>query len=537
MKFSVVIPVKNGRDTIEECLDGLFAQKIDAELEVLAVDSGSTDGTLDLLRRYPVRVVRILPGDFSHGDTRNLGAAETDGDLIVLFVQDAVPVGDRWLSRLTRNLVDDEAVAGAFSRVIPRPGCGPLVERGVKGDLNFGTERIETCYEGPPEEWDRHTHRLKANFNDVASCLRRSAWERVPYQRTPFGEDIVWADSALRAGYKIVFDPESEVIHSHEYQPSSIYPRTHIDAWFNRAYFDRYCVEKLPHVFIQTWRHFRDDRAFLRTKELAAARRFKESAVSLAYHFMEFLGFYMGGRKAGHVPRMGPVEARPLTILMASSERTRADARAWRNVEEQAAGLAERGHEVVMLRGMRDLEDRKPDVVHCQDFQPTTERVAERSAQMGLPLVVTINDYWFRCPRGDLVRPDGSFCSLRRPPGSACRLCTERAHEFIFPASLIDRIMTGQRLKRARDVLEGAQFVLVPDAFTRIKLAEAGIVGYDVVHLSPMRTPGFLDGLKRALGPDLPSAEDEPDPGRIARQLEVKYRQAVGRKNFLRAMK
>ena len=37
--------------------------------------------------------------------------------------------------------------AGAFSRIIPRPDCGPLVERGVKGDLNFGTERIEMTYD------------------------------------------------------------------------------------------------------------------------------------------------------------------------------------------------------------------------------------------------------------------------------------------------------------------------------------------------------------------------------------------------------
>ena len=239
----------------------------------------------------------IHPGDFNHGDTRNLGAALTDGEVIVFTVQDAYPQDEHWLARLTDNLFKDEQTAGAYSRIIPRPECGPLVEKGVKGDLNFRDERIEMTYESPdaPERWDRHTHRVRANYNDVSSAMKRSVWERLPYPRTPFGEDSAWADSALRAGCKIVFDPTSVMVHSHEYNPASVYPRTHIDGWYNQAFFQRLCIEKLSHVFIMTWRHFKEDRAFLKTKALSPLRKAKESVTSLAFHFMEFLGFYLGG--------------------------------------------------------------------------------------------------------------------------------------------------------------------------------------------------------------------------------------------------
>ena len=72
---SVVIPVKNGIDTLASCLDGIFGQTLRDKLEVIIIDSGSTDGTLDLLKKYPVRVYNLPPKEFNHGETRNLGVA------------------------------------------------------------------------------------------------------------------------------------------------------------------------------------------------------------------------------------------------------------------------------------------------------------------------------------------------------------------------------------------------------------------------------------------------------------------------------
>jgi len=94
----------------------------------------------------------------------------------VFLVQDAEPVGRRWLANLVRNL-DDERVAGAFSRILPRPHAGPLVKHGCEGDLCFRDLRVEERLDPPSTAagLDPHTLRVRCNFNDVCSVLRRSA--------------------------------------------------------------------------------------------------------------------------------------------------------------------------------------------------------------------------------------------------------------------------------------------------------------------------------------------------------------------------
>src|SRR5690606_35698650 len=56
-----------------------------------------------------------------------------------------------------------------------------------------------------------------AYFSDTSSAIRRSVWEAHPFPRTDFGEDAAWADRVLIAGFRIVFEPASRVIHSHDY--------------------------------------------------------------------------------------------------------------------------------------------------------------------------------------------------------------------------------------------------------------------------------------------------------------------------------
>ncbi|MFT7464535.1 MAG: rhamnosyltransferase, partial [Pseudohongiellaceae bacterium] len=139
---SIVIPAKNGRPTVAGCLDGVLAQDYPGDVEVLLIDSGSRDGTLDDVRARPsVRLHHIPPAAYDHGDTRNLGAGMTSGELIVFLVQDAEPVGTRWLADLVAPLLNDPEVVGSFSRILPRPDAGPLVKRGCEGDLCFGSER------------------------------------------------------------------------------------------------------------------------------------------------------------------------------------------------------------------------------------------------------------------------------------------------------------------------------------------------------------------------------------------------------------
>src|SRR4030042_1234198 len=114
-KISIILLVKNGQATLEEVLKKVFSQAIQEIFEVIAIDSGSTDRSKDILARFPVRVEKLPPESFNHGETRNLGARLSGGKYLVYLTQDATPQDDKWLGRLIQPFEEDPLVAGAFS--------------------------------------------------------------------------------------------------------------------------------------------------------------------------------------------------------------------------------------------------------------------------------------------------------------------------------------------------------------------------------------------------------------------------------------
>ena len=123
---SIVIPTRNGGDTLPSLFESVSRQRVPFPYEVVVVDSGSTDGSLALIHRRADRVIEISPASFDHGLTRNLGVAQAHGELVALLVQDAVPFDDRWLSELTAPLLSHANVAGAFARQRPRPDASAI---------------------------------------------------------------------------------------------------------------------------------------------------------------------------------------------------------------------------------------------------------------------------------------------------------------------------------------------------------------------------------------------------------------------------
>ena len=119
---TVVIPTLNGGNDLADLLDAIAVQEGRFRPVVTVVDSGSTDGTLDLLRRHGVRLLTVDPSQFNHADTRNLALAAVDTEYAVLTVQDALPASRSWLAALVQPLEDDVSLAGTWARQQPRSG-------------------------------------------------------------------------------------------------------------------------------------------------------------------------------------------------------------------------------------------------------------------------------------------------------------------------------------------------------------------------------------------------------------------------------
>ena len=251
-EVSVVIPTFQAGPGFDELLGELFSQKTDFGYEVLVVDSGSTDGTVELAGRHGASVHRIAPGEFDHGATRNLGASLSAGRYVVFLVQDALPVDDNWLAAMVENLEADEKVAGVYGRQIPRPDSGPLTRALMRDWPTSDRERREQ-FAGDPDAYAAMppaTRRSLAVFDNVSSCVRRSVWERIPFEKTRFGEDLRWGKAAVEAGHKLVYEPRSAVLHSHERGALYDLKRHYVDALILQELFGLTPTPNLPRLLL-----------------------------------------------------------------------------------------------------------------------------------------------------------------------------------------------------------------------------------------------------------------------------------------------
>ncbi|GAG06643.1 unnamed protein product, partial [marine sediment metagenome] len=103
MRTSIIILTKNAGNEFEKLLDAVFSQS-SKDFEVVLIDSGSTDKTLEIAKGFPVRIHKIKPESFDHGGTRNLGAKLAKGKYLVYLTQDAIPANRMWLENLIKPL-------------------------------------------------------------------------------------------------------------------------------------------------------------------------------------------------------------------------------------------------------------------------------------------------------------------------------------------------------------------------------------------------------------------------------------------------
>jgi glycosyltransferase involved in cell wall biosynthesis len=218
METSVVIPTKNGEKWIGECLDAVHSQESVGQVEVLLVDSGSTDGTLQIARRYPVRIVEITAQDFHHARTRNYAATLTTGKYLVFLSQDAIPANESWLKAMLRNF-EDETVGAVYGRQVPK--AGSTSERHDALSTMYGSERVVKDASSKESLGYQYYH-----FSDVNAAIRREVWEaiRFPEEFKVF-EDLGIAKRILDAGWKIVYEPDASVVHSHNHTTTELFKR------------------------------------------------------------------------------------------------------------------------------------------------------------------------------------------------------------------------------------------------------------------------------------------------------------------------
>ncbi|MEX2030830.1 MAG: glycosyltransferase [Anaerolineales bacterium] len=239
-----MIPTRNGGSLFERVLEKIRGQLVEGGVEIVVVDSGSSDQTVEVARRHGARLFQIAPRDFNHGLTRNHGIEQARGEIVVLMTQDALPANPHLMEKLIEPF-DDPLVAGVFARQLPRPDADPVTRRNLENWITGGDIR-QVRYIQDSKDFERLSPMERyafCVFDNVCSAVRKSVWQEIPFPRAVFGEDIEWGQRTLRAGWKIVFEPQAVVEHSHQRPVAYEYRRTYI---CHRRLFELFGLQTVP---------------------------------------------------------------------------------------------------------------------------------------------------------------------------------------------------------------------------------------------------------------------------------------------------
>lgn len=225
---SIVIRCYNEAEHLPKLFAELKRQSF-RDFEVVVVDSGSKDGTLEIVEAEDANLQHIKKENFSFGRSLNIGCRAARGEFLVSISAHCYPEHETWLENLLDGF-DDDKVAAVYGK-----------QRGI-AESHFSERQIF-------RRWfpDRSIERQDNPFSNNANCaVRRSLWEKFPYDESLTGlEDVAWAQQVMREGWWISYRADAGVIHVHNESPSQIrnrymreaitfqksFPHEHFNAW------------------------------------------------------------------------------------------------------------------------------------------------------------------------------------------------------------------------------------------------------------------------------------------------------------------
>jgi len=277
---SVVIPTYNAEQHIDGLLKALSQQT--ARLEIVVIDSSSSDRTVEIAESYGAKVVVIRKEEFNHGGTRNLGAEKASGDVVVFLTQDAVPADPRSVEYLT-EILEGSGIAASYGKQIPREEAMPTEK--FARQFNYPDEPLLKSWNDIPVLGIKTFF-----FSNVFSAVRKKEFKKLggfPENLIMF-EDMLFAARLLEGGHKIAYVPGAGVIHSHNY------------SWLQQ--FRRYEMAGISFSenpwFLQYGRGRNEGMAFLREelRALLGRRMYRWSMYALVEAIFKYAGYNIGLR-------------------------------------------------------------------------------------------------------------------------------------------------------------------------------------------------------------------------------------------------
>jgi len=207
---SIIMRSFNEARALRETLPTLAAQEY-KNWELIVIDSGSTDGSVELIRSaQPRHFIQISPHEYNPARVMNHGMQLARSDFGIFLNADATPQNNNWLRPLVEALIDPQAAA-VFGKQIPRPDCHAVFAHDY--ERCFGANRKSAGWE--------HF------FSMASSGIRKDIWSKRGFnERLQYSEDDEYTRWCRAQNYKIIYAPESVAMHSHNYTPEQACKRS-----------------------------------------------------------------------------------------------------------------------------------------------------------------------------------------------------------------------------------------------------------------------------------------------------------------------
>ena len=213
VKVSVVIPTFQGQKYIKGLMTALNNQLGISRLEIIIVDSGSTDKTAEVAEQRGAKVIRISQAEFTHSYARNIGAENATGDYLLFMTQDALPSGQYFISNLLTPIFQHGASAVSCIEK-PYTDCGLFYRVNNSEFIEYLGVKNSDRFGSLPNNPDNHSLRINGQLIDIACMIKRGVFSKFKY-RGDFAEDLDLGLRIIRSGQKIALLSSVQVIHSH----------------------------------------------------------------------------------------------------------------------------------------------------------------------------------------------------------------------------------------------------------------------------------------------------------------------------------
>jgi len=209
--ISIIYLTKNGGELFKESLRSVFEQKIDKKFEVVCIDSGSTDSTLNVIKQYPIRLYQLKPEEFSFGPVRDFGFSKANGAILVTLSQDVVPCNNQWLYHLTEPFESPDVSVAQGHDVRP-----------ANKDIYFWEKAGYFYFTAESRKWVSE-YGIGLSCSNMA--IRRNVWDECKFGSTPMSEDKALQAKLHKQGYRIVYVKEAQAFHGHSYNMGTLIKR------------------------------------------------------------------------------------------------------------------------------------------------------------------------------------------------------------------------------------------------------------------------------------------------------------------------